>query len=51
MDEQTRQERTLEALESIASELELLRFLREYELGVRVKNEEGSLYVAPVEKG
>ena len=33
MDEQTRQDRTLDALEHIAAELERLRLLREYELG------------------
>ena len=43
MDEQTWQERTLDAPESIAAELERLRILREHELGVRVENEEGSL--------
>lgn len=40
----------LDALGIIAAELEKLRMLREYELGVRVKDSEGSLYVAPVEK-
>ncbi len=48
MDEQ-RQRRTLDALESIAAELERLRLLREYELSARVVNEEGSLFVRPDE--
>jgi hypothetical protein len=50
MDEETRRARMLDALKSIAAELERLRILREHELGVRVEEEEGSLYVAPVEK-
>ena len=50
MDEQTRKERELEALEIIAEQLELLRVLREHELGVQVENDEGSLYVRPAEK-
>ncbi len=49
MDEQMRQERTLDALESIAADLERLLLLREYELGVRVVNAEGNLSVKPVE--
>ena len=49
MDEETRRVRTLDALESIAAELERLRILREHELGAHVVDEEGSLYVATVE--
>lgn len=41
MDEQTRQDRTLDALETIAAELEMLRVLREYELAVSVEYEGG----------
>lgn len=51
MDEETRKARQLDAQESIAAELEKLRILREHELGVRVVDEEGSLYVAPAEEG
>ena len=51
MDEQTRKERTLEALEFIAEELEKLRMLREREMGVRIEYEEGALYVRPAEEG
>ncbi len=43
MDEQTRKARTLDALELIAAELERLRLLREYELGARVEEVEGSV--------
>jgi len=50
MDEQTRRWRELDALEVIAAELERLRTLKEYELGVRVENDEGTLYVKPVEQ-
>jgi len=50
MDEHTRRARELDALEVIAAELERLRILREHELGVRVENDEGNLYVKPVEK-
>jgi len=49
MDEETRKGRELDALENIAEQLELLRVLREHELGVRVENDEGSLNVTPVE--
>ena len=50
MDEEKRQERTLDALESIAADLERLVLLRENELGVHVVNdEEGNLSVKPVE--
>ena len=49
MNEELRKERTLDALESIAAELERLVLLREYELGVHVVNDEGSLGVKPVE--
>ena len=48
MDEQMRQARTLDALESIAAELERLRLLKEYELGVRVEYEGGDPNVAHV---
>jgi hypothetical protein len=50
MDQETRQDRTLAALENIAAELERLVLLREYELGVHVVNDEGSLGVKTVEK-
>ena len=50
MDEQMRHARTLDALESIAADLERLLLLREYELGVHVVNDGGSLGVKPVEK-
>jgi hypothetical protein len=49
MDQEKRQERTLDALESIAADLERLVLLREYELGVHVVNDEGSLGVKPLE--
>ena len=49
MDEQTRKARQLDALESIAAELERLRILREHEMGVRVEEDEGSIFVTPVE--
>jgi len=51
MDEQTRRDRELDALEHIGLELERLRALKEHELGVRVEEDEGSLYVRPVEEG
>ena len=51
MDEQTRKERTLEALELLAEEVEKLRMLREHETGVRIEHEEGALYVRPAEEG
>jgi hypothetical protein len=50
MDKATRKARQLDALESIAAELERLRTLKEHELGVRVVEEEGSVYVTPVEE-
>jgi hypothetical protein len=50
MDEEARKAREFTALELIASELEQLRMLKEYELGVRVENDEGNLYVRSVEK-
>ena len=34
------------ALESIAAELERLRMLKEYELGVRIEYEDGDPYIA-----
>jgi hypothetical protein len=49
MDEERRQDRQLDVLESIAADLERLLLLREYELGVHVVNDEGSLAVKPVE--
>ena len=51
MDEQDRAGRTLDALESIAAELERLRLLREYELGATVEDEEGSVFVRPDAEG
>ena len=51
MDAQTRGDRLLEALEHVAGELEKLRMLREHEMGVRVEDEEGSLFVRPTEEG
>ena len=51
MDEQTRKERTLEALDLLAEEVEKLRMLREHEMGVRIEYEEGALYVRPAEEG
>jgi hypothetical protein len=50
VNEETRKARELGALETIAEQLELLRVLREHELGVLVEDDEGSLYVKPVEK-
>ena len=47
MDEETREARTLEALEHVAAELEKLRILREHEMGVRVVDDEGTLRVTP----
>jgi hypothetical protein len=49
MDEETRQDRTLAALENIAAELERLRLLREYELAVIVEEEGADPRVVPVE--
>jgi hypothetical protein len=51
MDEETRRDREVEALELIAAELEKLRMLKEREIGRQVVDEEGSLYVRPVEEG
>ena len=52
MDEQRREVRTLDALESLAADLERLRLLKEYELGVwAVVDEAGNLLVKPVEEG
>ncbi len=47
MNEETRRERQLEALEHIAEELERLRMLREYELGAKVEDVEGTVFVRP----
>jgi hypothetical protein len=49
MDEQIRKGRELDALEIIAEQLEKLRLLKEYELGVRIEEVGGSLNVKPVE--
>ena len=43
-------ERTREVLELIAGELEKLRFLKEHEMGVRVEDDEGSLWVRALEE-
>ena len=51
MDEDQRRDRTLEALELMAEELEKLSMLREHEMGVRIEYEEGALYVRPAEEG
>ncbi len=50
MDEETRRERQLEALELLAEEVEKVRMLREHEMGVRIVNEGGALYVRPAEE-
>ena len=50
MEEETRRARELDALEVIAEQLEQLRVLKEYEIGARVQEVEGDLYVEPVEK-
>ena len=50
MDEETRRAHTLDALESIAAELERLRLLREYELRATVEDVEGSVFVRPDEE-
>ena len=50
MDEQKRKARELDALEVIAEQLERLRVLKEYEIGVRVEEVEGDLYVRPAER-
>jgi hypothetical protein len=50
MDEQTRRARELDALEIIAAELERLRMLKEHELGARVRDVEGDLYVEAAER-
>ena len=47
MDEETRKARQLDALESIALELERLRLLREHELGFTVEEAGGDPYVRP----
>jgi hypothetical protein len=49
MDEETRRDREVEAVENIAAELEKLTMLKEHEMGVRVVNEEGTLLVRPVQ--
>ncbi len=51
MDEETRRDREVEALELIAAELEKLRLLKEREIGMQVVDEEVSLFVRPAEKG
>jgi hypothetical protein len=50
MYEERRKGRMLDALENIARELERLRLLREYELGVRIEYEGGDLQVRSVEE-
>jgi hypothetical protein len=54
MDEQTRRQRELDALELIAAELERLRVLKEHELGVRLEymeyNPDMGPYVPDAEK-
>ncbi len=50
MDEETHRDHEVEALENIATELERLRALKEHEMGVRVVEDQGSVYVAPVEE-
>jgi hypothetical protein len=49
MDEQTRRARELDALETIAAELEKLRMLREHEIGAEVREVESHRYVQPIE--
>ena len=49
MEEETRRARELDALEIIAAELERLRLLKEYEIGARVQEVEGDLWVEPAE--
>ena len=49
MDE-ARKGRQLDALETIAAELEKLRLLREHELSVRGVDEEGTLLVRPIDE-
>ena len=51
MDEETRRDRQVEALELIAAELEKLRLLKEREIGMQVVDEEGSLFVRTVAEG
>jgi hypothetical protein len=48
-DENTRKARERDALELIAAELERLRILREYELGVQIIDKEGDLFVRSLE--
>jgi hypothetical protein len=50
MDEEQRKARTLDALELIAAELERLRLLREYELGVCIEYVGGDPQVRPVQE-
>jgi hypothetical protein len=50
MEEERRKGLMLEAVEFAAAELERLRVLKEYELRVRVEEEEGDLFVRPVEE-
>jgi hypothetical protein len=47
MDEETRRDHEVEALEHIAAELEKMRILKEHELGVRVVDVEGTLVLRP----
>jgi hypothetical protein len=51
MDEKTRRERELDALENIAVELVRLRVLKEHKLGVQLEESpDGEPYVPAVEK-
>lgn len=51
VNEETRRERTLGALELIAEEMDCLRMLREHEMGVRVVDEDGDPFVRPTGGG
>jgi hypothetical protein len=48
MDDPT--QRTIEALENIAAELERLRILKEYELAAYIEHSGGDPYVKPFDK-
>lgn len=51
INEETRETRQLDALESIAAELVRLRLLKEHELGVRIEHGEGDPFMRAVEEG
>jgi hypothetical protein len=51
MDEETRRDRELEALEAIAAEAEKKRMLKEHVLEARTGDEEVSLHARPAEEG